>query len=117
MKKGIWITLFICAMGMCLAVGIFIGRNHRDEYHPIPDLAITDSRQTQIIEKEYRVNINTAELSLLMDLPGIGQELAERIIDYRTQNGPFESIDELLKIDGIGEKKLRQLETYIKVGG
>ena len=117
MKKGISILLLICALGISMAIGIFIGRTNREEYHPIPHKTSIESQQLQDPSEDFLVDINTAEASLLMDLPGIGQELADRIIAYRTENGPFESTDELLQIEGIGEKKLQQLEIYIKVGG
>jgi len=48
------------------------------------------------------ININTADLTALESLPHIGQTLAQRIIDYRTQNGPFTSIQGLQKVSGIG---------------
>ena len=117
MKKGICILLLTCAMGICMAIGIFIGRNSREEYYPMPQKTTTRVQETQEAIVDYKVNINTASTSQLMDLPGIGQELAQRIILYRTENGPFETIEGLLEIEGIGEKKLQQLEDYIKVGG
>lgn len=117
MKKGIAILLLTCVMGICMAIGIFIGRNNRDKYYPIPYKVPGDSQQVSELKDDFRIDINTAGESLLISLPGIGQELAGRIVNYRTDNGPFESIDELLQIEGIGEKKLQQLESYIKVGG
>lgn len=63
------------------------------------------------------VNINTASKQLLDALPGIGEVIAQRIIDYREENGPFESIEELLNVSGIGEKKLEELREFVTVGG
>lgn len=64
-----------------------------------------------------RVNINTATLSELTTVPGIGEVLAQRIIDYRTQHGDFKSVNDLLNVDGIGEKTLSNMIDYITVGG
>ncbi len=62
-----------------------------------------------------KVNINTADAKTLESLPGIGPAYAGRIIDYRTKNGLFTSYDELLKIKGIGKKRLEKLLPFIQL--
>jgi competence protein ComEA len=49
-----------------------------------------------------RVNINTADVTLLMTLQGIGRRVAEKIVEYRTANGPFRRPEEIRRVDGVG---------------
>ena len=62
-----------------------------------------------------KVNLNSATPAELEALPGIGQVLAQRIVDYRTQHGPFRSTRDLLKVEGIGEKKFDSIKDYVTV--
>lgn len=61
-----------------------------------------------------KININTAGLSKLATLPGIGESKAQSIIDYRREKGAFQSADELLNISGIGPKTLEKLRDKIE---
>lgn len=61
------------------------------------------------------VNINTANASELQTLSGVGPSMAQSIIDERTQNGPFTSIDDLMRVSGIGEKKFAKIKDCICV--
>ena len=66
-------------------------------------------------ELPQKIDINRAELWLLEALPGIGEVLAQRIVDYRSENGPFKTIENLLKVSGIGPATFEQIKDYITV--
>ena len=61
------------------------------------------------------IDLNTADLSALDSLPGVGAVLAQRILDWRTQHGRFSSVDELGEVTGIGDKLLAQIGPKVKV--
>jgi competence protein ComEA len=62
-----------------------------------------------------KVNINTATAAQLSELPGVGEKLAARIVEFRTKQGPFKSTQELMNVKGIGEKNLQKLQQYLSV--
>ena len=61
------------------------------------------------------VNVNTATLDQLESLPGIGPVLAQKILDYRTEQGPFKTIEGLMDVSGIGDKRFADLKPHITV--
>ena len=63
------------------------------------------------------ININTADVLRLTELKGIGEKTAQKIIDYRTQNGSFESIEDIMNVEGIGDKTFEEIKDYITVEG
>lgn len=68
-------------------------------------------------EKEVKnVNINTATVEELVGLPGIGNKIANRIIEYREKNGNFKIIEEIMNVKGIGKKKFKKIKGQITVG-
>lgn len=77
-------------------------------------LALPSDAGQKAVEK--KVNINTASSAELQTLPRIGPKVAQRIIDFRKKNGKFKRIEELMKIEGIGEKIFRGLRDRITVG-
>lgn len=63
------------------------------------------------------VNVNTADAAQLALLPRIGEKAAQRIIDYRTEHGPFKKATDLMQVSGIGAKTFEGLSPYVSVEG
>lgn len=76
------------------------------------DLRVTETTPSDLKD---RVNVNTADFDTLDGLPGIGEVLAQRIIDYRTDNGAFQNVDELDAVEGIGPATLEDLRPLVTV--
>jgi competence protein ComEA len=61
------------------------------------------------------VDLNTADTATLESVPGIGKSLSQRIVAFREKNGPFQTVDDLLKVQGVGEKSIQKLRPYLTV--
>jgi competence protein ComEA len=61
------------------------------------------------------ININTASANELEQLPGVGETLAGRIVEFRTTSGPFRRPEYLMLVDGVSEKKFKEIRAMIRV--
>ncbi|MGB9767744.1 MAG: helix-hairpin-helix domain-containing protein [Dictyoglomus turgidum] len=91
---------------------IYIPSKLENSENELKSQAILSKRKIDT-SKSDKVNINTASKEELESLPGIGPTLAQRIIEYREENGPFGSAEDLLNVKGIGEKKLERIRDQI----
>lgn len=128
MKNKVSVLLaVVTVLFVGFTLGLFVGRNTGSgtvtlavpaQMQTAPTTAATAAAETVPEETvSFPVNINTADADTLTALPGIGQVLAERIVAYRQQNGPFRAIEEITKVEGIGEKKAEAILELITVGG
>lgn len=105
---------------LCLCVGsFFLGRlsalPRGASFAALqPPLAVFPAPAAQAA-LDGRIDLNTAALSDLCLLPGIGEALAGRILSYRETNGSFSSVDELAAVSGIGDATVARLRPYITV--
>ncbi len=82
----------------------------------VEEAASREASREQEAEADSRVDINQAGREELMTLPGIGEVRAEAILQYREENGPFSSVEELMNVPGIKESTFGQIKEKIKVG-
>lgn len=74
----------------------------------------TEAKQ-EVAPANVNVNVNTASAEELQTVRGIGPSLAERIVEYRNQNGKFQKVEDLVNIRGIGEAKFQKIKTQVSV--
>jgi competence protein ComEA len=80
-------------------------------------VATAVARTAESSQPSEVVNINTASSEELQLLPRVGPALAGRIIEFREANGPFQTVDEILAVKGIGENSFEKLKPYIVTSG
>lgn len=126
-KKLIVIPIVVIIISLYLIGVNLLNRIDRvdDLQDAVPTRAkvLTDGGQKTAEQEEEalskiddKININTATESELMLLDGIGETIARRIIERRETAGEFTSIDQLLEIEGVGEKKYNEIKDYITIG-
>jgi competence ComEA-like helix-hairpin-helix protein len=96
--------LLLTAASVMLIAASSCSREHRRERASIQNSSASASA----------ININTATEKELVELPHIGDTIAHRIIEFRNQNGPFHKPEHLMLIEGISEKKFREIRPLIK---
>lgn len=111
--KTEWILLALTGLFLCvLLMLVFQDRAKMNDTGIATEIEVP---QEEILPDLSPVDLNSATVEELAQLPGIGEELAGRIVEYREANGPFESIEELMEVSGIGEGKLAALEGRVTV--
>lgn len=62
------------------------------------------------------IDLNRAGVDQLISLPGVGEAIAKRIVEFREEHGPFTRVEDLLKVRGIGEKSFEKIRPLVRVG-
>lgn len=115
----------LTALFVGLTLGLYLGRNPTGSSVTvsIPErqtatVSPADNQQQSSEQHDtLSVNINTADASELAQLPGIGEVLARRIIEYRRIHGDFMAPEQLTNVEGIGQGKLEAILEQITIGG
>ena len=124
-NKLLTVLLILTALFAGLTLGLYLGRNPAGgsvtvsvpaQAQSAPAAAQTQPEASSV-GTALAVNINTADVAVLAQLPGIGEVLAQRIVDYRKAHGSFTAIEQLTNVEGIGEGKLEAILEQITIGG
>ncbi len=96
--------------------------SHRRSRHVIAPLVLLSLFVVSLLipaalaQEVPKVDLNRADQEELESLPGVGPYLAAQILDYREKLGPFQRVEDLMNVRGIGEKKFQQLKDLVTVG-
>lgn len=108
LNKAEVVVIFVLLAALFIGLGVNYLRNH----YFGRKLEVVKAANSEI---ETKININSATWEELTLLPGIGETLAQRIVAYRQENGPFESIDDLSKVSGIRLGLVNDIRKFVSV--
>ncbi|MFH1798223.1 MAG: helix-hairpin-helix domain-containing protein [Candidatus Omnitrophota bacterium] len=111
-----FIIVFLC---LTLLTGMVI--LHKKRSRPFYDITIKrqgikEEFLAEQVENLLKININEADAGKIASIPGLGKVISGRIIEYRRVYGPFNKEQDLLRVKGIGQKKLEKIKEYISIG-
>ena len=127
-KQRVSVLVILTLVFTAFTLGFFLGRNRESSgiRVSVPSDMQTQPPETTVappLPEEiqriitFPININTAGKEEFMALPGIGEILADRILAYRDAHGYFSSVEELMHVEGIGEKRMEEILDFITIGG
>lgn len=127
-KPHISLFLTITAVFFSFTLGFFLGRNPASgtisvsvppalQTMPAESTALTEQTFAPTQGVSFPIDINAATEEDFQALPGIGEVLAQRIVAYRQEHGAFRAVEELMNVEGIGEKRIAQILDLITIGG
>ena len=121
-KRVGWLVYGVLVLAVAFALGYFAGSSgtsHEVQVTVAPRVSEEGTAQklpaAETQTQTGLVNLNTADEAKLQTLPGIGPELASRIVAYRRDVGPFVTIEQIMDVEGIGEVRFARMEPYITV--
>lgn len=127
-KPKVHILVILTFVFAAFTAGLYIGRNSAADpmqvsvstsmqTPPPPTTAAAEETVPETTVITFPIDINQAEKEEFMALPGIGEVLAQRILDYREEHGPFPAPEHLLNVRGIGKTRMEEILELITVGG
>lgn len=127
-KQRLSVFILITSAFAAFTLGFFMGRNPGEDRisvsvpaamytQPAETVAQTEPLAETKETIAFPININTATEEEFQALPGIGEVLAQRIVAYRAENGNFASLESLMCVEGIGEKRMEDILDLITLGG
>jgi len=127
-KQQFSLLLAVTLLFTGFLLGFSIGRSsHTDTIMvSVPEQMLTRPVEMTTLPREttaateaivFPININIAQEKELMALPGIGEVLASRILDYRDNHGAFAHVTDIMNVEGIGQSKMEAILDYVTTGG
>jgi competence ComEA-like helix-hairpin-helix protein len=109
-RREVWsernvLAVILAALFLFFVLEIWVSRRH--------SAAIVIDRKAEK-QQGYRIDVNQATVYELIHLPDIGPALAERIVQYRDQHGPFRALEDLRQVGGIGPQTLKSMAPYLR---